>query len=940
MRYTKPGKRGIRFFAAGFCAFVLWAGGAQAVRAAEIIYENRTTTKISKNVTYETSQMVTSAGLLDVHILRVPLNDPYIQLEAVSSQREFGLKETTAALVNAAGGIAGINGDFFDSNGRYGMPVGLTISDGIQKSASNEMNMDRNAYATFFLEESGRAFIDYVHVEVAVYIDGKASLPVHLYNKLVNFDNPVYIDHTVMTDTSILDARDSDLYKLVVENGVVTYRSSGGETVAVPQNGFIIVMNRDARNKYAIHEMVGKAAQAVFNPSVDISKVTTAISGAGRILANGQIATEGYVPTGRHPRSAIGITRDGTTAILMVADGRTHSIGATHQEMAALMLREGAYHAMHLDGGGSSSLVMQAPGQTAASMVNRPSDGAQRTVPNALAVISTAPVGEIKTLVLAPSRESAAKGSTVQLEVYGLDEYAHRIAVPKESVQFTVSEGAAIANGALVINRSGRVVVSAAYNGLTAAATVYGVEAAAIKYSGAAINLAVGKQQTLSFTGTGLEGYSIDVAAAGLQYEVVPSGLGVVENGVFRAVSTGRGWIRCALGDAVTHVPVYVGVTAVAIESLTGGASATYSAFPATVSGTATYRLEETPSGTGAALRLTYTLAPSTATQAAYINFGSAITARADGFRVSVHGDGSGHWLRGRVLDAEGTEYLITFTQNANFTGWRELEAMLPADAVQPVTLDRLYAASLSEAVQAMYSLSFSNLRALRRMDFGGEALVLPADGVVWDALRSALQADGRNADITFMGKLWHTGGDHVLADYAVHLNTAVDAFTRGAAHSIYAGTAALQSDTAAIVHPRAGGYSKTQIGGITLLRIDSTGGGFSVADPYQWGRVKNDLQTAETNVIVIETDISPLQFRHSQEGELFQNLLREYADTHSIFVVSSAGIDTSVTVREGVRYINLGHMYNGSEFNPNFSVLRLRIQDGAVQYGLDPVRN
>lgn len=87
---------------------------------------------------------------------------------------------------------------------------------------------------------------------------------------------------------------------------------------------------------------------------------------------------------GRHPRTAAGWTADGTL-LLVTVDGRQpgHSVGMTLPELAAFLVEIGAVEALNLDGGGSTTFVVN--GQVA----NRPSDalvrqsGAERIVPTA-----------------------------------------------------------------------------------------------------------------------------------------------------------------------------------------------------------------------------------------------------------------------------------------------------------------------------------------------------------------------------------------------------------------------------------------------------------------------------------------------------------------------------------------------------------------------------
>ena len=65
----------------------------------------------------------------------------------------------------------------------------------------------------------------------------------------------------------------------------------------------------------------------------------------------------------RHPRTAMGITQDRQTFILLVVDGRTDlSKGMYGTELAAVMHKLGAHQAFNLDGGGSSQLWVKGQG--------------------------------------------------------------------------------------------------------------------------------------------------------------------------------------------------------------------------------------------------------------------------------------------------------------------------------------------------------------------------------------------------------------------------------------------------------------------------------------------------------------------------------------------------------------------------------------------------
>lgn len=66
-----------------------------------------------------------------------------------------------------------------------------------------------------------------------------------------------------------------------------------------------------------------------------------------------------YAAGERHPRTALGVSRDGNSIFLLVIDGRTpESVGAIEEEVALWMRYLGASDAITLDGGGSAAMAI------------------------------------------------------------------------------------------------------------------------------------------------------------------------------------------------------------------------------------------------------------------------------------------------------------------------------------------------------------------------------------------------------------------------------------------------------------------------------------------------------------------------------------------------------------------------------------------------------
>lgn len=106
----------------------------------------------------------------------------------------------------------------------------------------------------------------------------------------------------------------------------------------------------------------------------------------GRPVGDLEVGTRPSFAAVRHPRTAVGFSREDERLWVAVVEGRqrARSAGMTLPEMTNLLLALGATEALNLDGGGSSVMVLE--GRAA----SRPSDAeGERAVVNALVVRST-----------------------------------------------------------------------------------------------------------------------------------------------------------------------------------------------------------------------------------------------------------------------------------------------------------------------------------------------------------------------------------------------------------------------------------------------------------------------------------------------------------------------------------------------------------------------
>lgn len=554
---------GIKRLLAAFVAATLTftAAGVTTVFAAQTVYENKTQETITRGVTYEKNSRMTTDGIQDIYVLTIDLTESTLELKEVESKTEYGLKETVQKMLTDNGAIAGVNSDFFGMAGSYSAGFGPVVRDGELISAGTSINKDKNQYGTYVKDKNGDSIFTYFKT-TAKFSNSAKTIDLASINKVTSMVFPIYFDRQAATSTADLDKRFDNLVKFVVQNNTITYISQKGETVNVPENGYLIVMSGDYYTNAASVFKVGDPVTLQVSSTIDFDQIDTAFGGGGLLLLNGQEApATDIVAAGRQPRTAFGVSQDGTKAIMMVVDGRGDSTGATHSEMAALMKEYGAYEALHLDGGGSSTMVVKTIDDAAPQLQNTPSDGAQRKVIASVGVFQTAPKGEIKEIGISTVNEHTQPGKTTEFTVYGLDEYKNRIYIAPEDVKFDVVGMEGTWNGfEFLPSGTGAYSVVATYgDNMTAVANATSYPTARLKATYPDVSIKnVGGTTKIYVTAYDTEGFGRAVTND-VTYTVANPAIGTMNGNTFTAKAKGSTYVKCSWAGQDTYVTVTVG---------------------------------------------------------------------------------------------------------------------------------------------------------------------------------------------------------------------------------------------------------------------------------------------------------------------------------------------------------------------------------------------
>ncbi len=554
---NKYSKRAMTMFLASTMAFSMLP---TSVFGAEVYHVYSSSETVTKGVVYENSNRMTSAGVQNVHVLTVDLTESSLEFKPVISETEYALKETTSKLLTDSGAVAGVNGDFFGTSGDYSAPFGPLVIDGDFIGAGASVNQSADEYVSFFMESNGDSVFSYFKFAMS-FTNGYQTLEIASENKVASIDYPVYIDRSSMDDTEDLDARFDNMVKIVVEDDEIEDIVTSRKSVDVPRDGYVIVMTENYFNQYATSFLEGDEVEIERKTSVEVEDMEIGFGGGAKLLEYGRkVEANSIVVTGRQPRTAFGLSKDGDTAIFLVVDGRGNSVGATHDELAELMEEYGAYNAFHLDGGGSSTMAAQTVSDYTLEVKNTVSDGSERKVINAVGVFQTAKPGDLEEIYIVADMDRTLPNKVVAFTAYGMDDEYNRIEIDQEDIEWNaIGMEGEWEDNLFTPAAVGEFMIEAVYDGEVGYINFVSATTSRLNPTKTEVTVsAVGGTATMGMSVTDTDGYS-HWCSTTTEYRVADESIGTMNKNVFTAKSKGSTYIICSRDGQEAYVAVTVG---------------------------------------------------------------------------------------------------------------------------------------------------------------------------------------------------------------------------------------------------------------------------------------------------------------------------------------------------------------------------------------------
>lgn len=421
--------------------------GLVAALNGQIRFETHETTQFGPGLIYK--RIVAPKVPWSLDVVEVDLTHPAVTIETAKANDQINGYETTSSMAARKSyerhqALAAVNGDFYGSGG---IPINPQVAEGqiVRAHTTPRSNLA--------VTEDNKPFISIIQFSGSV-INDTLENPVHRANDVRYTDELVFYNSYYGANTGTNEWGTEIRVELTegsrwAVNDTLTIvarekRMNVG-SMTIPEGEGVLSGHGTSKAWLENNISVGDTLQLILNMTPGLPHVTALMGAYPRIVKDGQnYAVQGFTEEGgpshapdRHPRTAAGFSQDSTKFYLVTVDGRaSHSIGMNLTQLADFLIQElSAYQAVNFDGGGSTTMIVRN------QVMNTPSDGGERSVANAVLVVSSAEKDTLLyTIQIIPDYLRLFKGNVKALKTTGWSRHFDPLALNPEKLIYEVDE--------------------------------------------------------------------------------------------------------------------------------------------------------------------------------------------------------------------------------------------------------------------------------------------------------------------------------------------------------------------------------------------------------------------------------------------------------------------------------------------------------------------
>ena len=379
--------------------------------------------------------------------------------------------------------VAAVNGSFFDM--LTGIPYGIVVTDGVLRSSGS-------GYAIGFFAD-GSAIIGEPEAAVSIVMPDGTQTGV-FYNKALTLTNGVGLyspdydsktKNTISAYNVVLQPTDGSVSLSL--NGKlrakVTSVMASTPSCPIPNGCFVLSIAEGTAYASVLQKLqslkTGDELLIETTVADDWSNVVYACGGGDLLVEDGRALDDFTLDSAkeRKARTAAGLKKDGTL-VLYTADNAVktdRSEGLTLSELAERMEKEGCVIALNLDGGGSTALGAQYPGNASCTTVNTPADGSLRPCANFIYLVRKQTLSRQATqLYLYPYARPVLPGAKIAMTLKAADGNYMAASLPG-TASYRAINGTITDEGVLTVSKDARgtVTVNASAGALATQASLH-----------------------------------------------------------------------------------------------------------------------------------------------------------------------------------------------------------------------------------------------------------------------------------------------------------------------------------------------------------------------------------------------------------------------------------------------------------------------------------